>query len=174
MIEGAHVRHREVKPMAGTSAGSLRRGASLDGLKVADVLIRRPKTLPPDATVAQARQAFEDDHVHMLLLVSDADELIGTLVRTDLPDGTADGHPARPYAVLNERTLNANLDAEAARHLLLARDERRRAVVDNDGRLLGLLCLKRRRTGFCSEDDVSSRAAERGSRPCGPEYGHNG
>ena len=35
--------------------------------------------------------------------------------------------------------------------------QRRRAVVDDSGRLLGLLCLKQRLTGFCSDDDVAAR-----------------
>lgn len=118
--------------MAGTSAGSLRRSASLDELTVADVLIRHPKTLPVDATAAQARQAFQDDHVHMLLLVSTDDVLIGTLVRQDLPDQAADGDPVRPYAVMNQRTVDASLNAEAARQLLLSLNQRRRAVVDDE------------------------------------------
>jgi hypothetical protein len=42
----------------------------------------------------------------------------------------------------------------------VARGERRRAVIDADGRLLGLLCLKSRLTGFCSDSDVAARAAE--------------
>jgi CBS domain-containing protein len=143
-----------------------RTGASLDQLRVADVLVRHPKTLPTDATVAQARQAFLDDHVHMLLLVDAGGHLTGTLVRTDLPDSAASADPARPYAQLNHRTVDASLPAEEARQLLVAQNQRRRAAIDNEGRLVGLLCLKRRRTGFCSDADVDARAADR--RPCAP------
>ena len=35
---------------------------------------------------------------------------------------------------------------------------RRAAVTGADGRLLGLLCLKVSRTGFCSDQDVRARA----------------
>jgi hypothetical protein len=37
---------------------------------------------------------------------------------------------------------------------------RRLAVIDAQQRLLGLLCLKRTRDGFCSEQDLQSRQAE--------------
>ena len=35
---------------------------------------------------------------------------------------------------------------------------RRAAVTSADGRLLGLLCLKASRAGFCSDQDVHARA----------------
>jgi len=34
---------------------------------------------------------------------------------------------------------------------------RRLAVVDGEGRLVGLLCLKASGSGFCSNEDVASR-----------------
>jgi hypothetical protein len=37
---------------------------------------------------------------------------------------------------------------------------RRAAVITDDGKLVGLLCLKASRTGFCSEDDVRARALD--------------
>ncbi|GLY17070.1 CBS domain-containing protein [Kineosporia rhizophila] len=158
------------------STGSTRAPGELVGLLVADVLLQRPKTLPAGATVAQARAAFDDDHVHMLLLVEADERLAGTLVRDDLADAAAGA--ALAHASLQERTLSASLSAEEARQVLVAAGQRRRAVVDTDGRLVGLLCLKRRLTGFCSDRDVASRAAERGERPCAPatvqNSGHSG
>jgi hypothetical protein len=51
-------------------------------------------------------------------------------------------------------------------HALLVRTGRRRlAVVDEEGRLLGLVCLKRRRTGYCTDAGVAERAR---SRRCAP------
>ena len=41
---------------------------------------------------------------------------------------------------------------------LIAAGARRLAVVDGHGLLRGLVCLKRRRTGFCSDLDVRARA----------------
>jgi CBS domain-containing protein len=131
----------------------------LDGQNVRDV-VRLPKTMGPQATVADARVAFADDHVHMLLL-TEGGRLLGTLVARDLPGSGADDAPASDYATLDGRTVPPHLSAEEARQLLLSTGQRRRAVIDHSGRLLGLLCLKRRLTGFCSDDDVAARASER-------------
>ncbi len=160
--------------MSGTTpapAGPGTPSAELAGLQVPDVLLQRPKTLPADVSVARARGEFGDDHVHMLLLVGPDERLAGTLVREDL-DGAVDG-PALEYATLEERTIDISLSAEAARQVLMAAGQRRRAAVDDEGRLVGLLCLKRRRTGFCSDVDVASRAAEFGTRPCAPDEAQN-
>ncbi|QXV56538.1 CBS domain-containing protein [Amycolatopsis sp. TNS106] len=136
----------------------------LIGRTVGDVLVRQPKTSPVDISVDQARACFADDHVHMLLL-TEAGRLIGTLVRTDLPadlDGTG---LALPHSRMTGRTVPADMPAEQARRLLMARGQRRLAVVDDGGAILGLLCLKRRLTGFCGDADVAARAAERSAQP---------
>lgn len=124
---------------------------------VRDVVVKLPKTLGRATTVADARAAFEDDHVHMLL-ITDEGRLLGTLVREDLPPPVDDARPALAHAILFGRTIAPETPAEEARTTLLRRGERRRAVVDQDGQLLGLLCLKRRQTGFCSDRDVQARA----------------
>ena len=41
---------------------------------------------------------------------------------------------------------------------MTAAGRRRAAVISADGRLLGLLCLKVSRAGFCSDQDVRARA----------------
>lgn len=130
---------------------------------VADVVVRLPKTLTRSASVAEARRALEDDHIHMLLLV-EAGRLLGTVVRDDLPDDGPDDGPVLPYAVLAGRTVPPSMDAEAVRRLLVGLGERRRAVIDGEGRLLGLVCLKRKQTGFCSDGDVASRDSDAGRR----------
>jgi len=129
------------------------------GRTVGDVVVRLPKTLPASLTVGGARVAFDDDHVHMLLMTDDG-RLLGTLVRDDLPDDADDAAPALEHASLSGRTIAPDVPAQDARLMLLARGRRRVAVVDAEGRLLGLLCLKRRLTGFCSDADVAARAAD--------------
>jgi hypothetical protein len=42
---------------------------------------------------------------------------------------------------------------------MLACGRRRLAVVGRDGKFQGLLCLKRSRSGFCSNRDVWARSA---------------
>ena len=133
------------------------------GKAVGDLLVRRPKTLPCDTTVAQARACFADDHVHMLLLTKRG-RLLGTLVRTDLRAEYGDTDLALTYSRLSGRTVAVDLPAETARKFLMALGQRRLAVMDEGGMLVGLLCLKSRLTGFCGATDIASRAAERTAR----------
>ena len=92
-----------------------------------------------------------------MLLLTDNGRLLGALVAYDLPASGTDDAPVSDYATLEGRILPPHLPAEDARQLLLSTGQRRRAVVDDSGRLLGLLCLKQRLTGFCSDDDVAAR-----------------
>lgn len=126
---------------------------------VGAVMITEPKTMTTDATVAEVKAVFRDDHVHMVLL-TESGVLAGTLVRADVHDA-ADAAPALPLAVLAGRTIPPSASVEEARRALVATGARRLAVVDGDGVLLGLLCLKRSRTGFCSDLDVRARAKAR-------------
>lgn len=119
-------------------------------------MIRAPKTLSTEASVADVRAAFDDDHVHMVLL-TEGPVLVGTLVRTDLPQ-VAGTTPARPWSVLGGRVIAPEVRVDLVQDLLVARGTRRLAVVDAGERLLGLLCLKRSRDGFCTDADVAARA----------------
>lgn len=141
----------------------------LVGRTVGQVMVTHPKSLPVDATVGEVLDVFDDDHVHMVLLVEGA-ILRGTLERHDFPadlrsasarDRRTMDRPALILASLSGRTVSPTMPVLAARELLLARRSRRSAVVDERGALLGLLCLKRRLTGFCSDADVAARAADR-------------
>lgn len=146
--------------MTTTGPGPCTATPRLDGQYVLDVVVRLPKTMGQRATVAEARTAFAGDHVHMLLLTEDG-RLLGTLVAGDLPGSGADDALTYDFATLQGRTVRPHMLAEDARQLLLTTGQRRSAVVDDSGRPLGLLCLKRRLTGFCSDDDVAARASER-------------
>jgi len=125
--------------------------------KVADNVVRQPLTLPLTTTVAEARAEFADDHMHMLLLTANG-FLIGTLVRSDIAETDSDADLALVYASMEGRTVPPSVNAEVMRRVLVANGDRRRAVVDREGRLVGLLCLKRRMTGFCSDADIAARA----------------
>lgn len=150
-----------------------------DAPAVADVMVTRPPTFGRDTPVARVRQFFDDDHVHAALVV-DGDRLLTVIVRDDLPG--AEG-VAADRGALEGRIVAPRADAETVRIAMLDEGIRRLAVVDDARRLLGLLCLKRSGRGFCSDDDVAARAADRqgcldeareraaGARraqPCGP------
>ena len=140
--------------MEGPCRGGVTRGAT-----VASALLAHPRTSPPATTVAQARAFFADDHVHALLVV-DGDRLLAVVERADLV-GAAPTDPAAPRGTLAGRTVRPDADLAVVHRRLLAEGGRRSAVVDAEGRLLGLLCLKRSGRGFCADADVRARAAER-------------
>ena len=124
----------------------------------ADGMLRAPRTEDPECTVGQARRVFDDDHVHALLVV-DGGRLLAVVERPDLA-----GEPPEVLAAslgrLADRTVPPDAELEPLRLRMVAAGIRRLAVVDGD-RLLGLLCLKSSGTGFCTEEGVAARAAER-------------
>jgi CBS-domain-containing membrane protein len=127
---------------------------------VRDRMLTRCTTHPAGATIGDAREFFSDDHKHLMLLVADG-RLLGTVVRSDLTGAGPDDRPALEVAVLRGRTVAPDDDVDRVRTDLLTQDMRRIAVVGEGDRLLGLLCLKKHRRGFCSDDDVAARAEER-------------
>jgi CBS domain-containing protein len=132
-----------------------------EALTAAEVMVRRPKTLPAAASIEEARMALEDDHVHLLLIVHGA-TLVGTVTRSDLTATRADPDgKALDAATLAGRTIAPTTSVCTAAALMSATSSRRLAVVDDNDRLLGLLCLKRSGRGFCSDGDVSSRRPSR-------------
>jgi CBS domain-containing protein len=134
----------------------------LRSVRVADVMVTRPKTVPDTASITQVRAVFDDDHVVMVLL-TDGDALRGTLLREDLPSDVSPTAPALPFAQTTGRTVTTSETADAVLRRLLDSGQRRLAVVTPDGRLRGLVCLKRRRTGFCTDEGVAARAGDRRS-----------
>lgn len=123
-------------------------------------MITRPALHPADLTVGAAHEALQDLHVHLLLLV-EAGRLVGTLDRADLERATGEEQPAREVAVLEGRTTLPEVDVAPLGAGMTASGRRRLAVVDADGTLLGLLCLKRSGAGFCSDAGVAARSAAR-------------
>lgn len=134
--------------------------ADFAGRGVGEVMITAPKTLPLDATLADVREAFGDSRVHMVLLARNG-LLCGSLLRTDVPDDPAATARAMDLATLTGRTIGPDELIEPIHRRLVESGQRRLAVVDSAGRLLGLLCLKRDQTGFCSDEGVAARALDR-------------
>lgn len=125
---------------------------------VADAMIADPKTLGVGLSVAEAREALGDTHVHMLLLTRDG-VLLGTLVREDLQPPVDPRRPAVTLAILAGRTTGPDRPLDEARRLMDQSMARRLAVTDSAGRLLGLLCLNQTRQRYCTEADVRARAS---------------
>lgn len=125
---------------------------------VSDKMVRRPRVLPADATVADVRALRANDHVHMVLLVRD-DRLVGTVTRADIENEAGPRHQAVTVATLEGRTVPPWVCLGRVHLHMVSSAQRRLAVVDDEGRLLGLLCLKQTHTGFCHDRDVASREA---------------
>ena len=125
-----------------------------------DVAVHHPTVHPPSATVGDVRRFLEGTHVHLALVVDEAGRLVSTLVRDDLA-AYDDTTPAVEAGTLEGRTVVADLPAELLPDRMLAAGVRRMAVVDEAGRLVGLVCRKKSGDGWCSDAGIASRRAER-------------
>ncbi|MDN5857956.1 MAG: CBS domain-containing protein [Pseudonocardia sp.] len=130
------------------------------GQVVADVMIRFPKMYGEGTTVEQAREYLLDDHVHALLFVDDG-LLVAVVEGADLAGAPA-AEPVWRFGRLADRMVGAGEDLATVTREMIRCGRRRLAVVDEDGRVAGLLCRKRSGRGFCSDESVAARAAERG------------
>jgi predicted transcriptional regulator len=118
------------------------------GRLVRDVMVKRPKTLPVDATVADLRRQFENPRVQTALLAEDG-RFAGAIAPTELPEAAADDELASGYARVDIPTLAPDATMAEALALLDERGDFRLVVVEG-GTLAGLLCLDKRGTTFCT------------------------
>ncbi len=125
-----------------------------------DVAVHHPTVHPPSATVGDVRRFLAGGHVHLALVVDAAGRLIATVVRDDL-GAHADDVPATAVGTLRGRTVSADLPAELLPDRMLAMGARRLAVVDESGVLVGLVCRKRTGEGYCTDEGIRSKRAER-------------
>jgi CBS domain-containing protein len=122
-------------------------------------MLTTPVRHPLSATVGEIRDFFRDDHVHAALIVSPAGHLEAVVERDDVAGSRAlDDAAAAPLGRLAGRTVPPGASPAEVRRAMTTAGRRRAAVISADGRLLGLLCLKASRAGFCSDQDVRSRA----------------
>ncbi len=113
-------------------------------------MLRAPKTLPGDATVAEVRALLENPKVQMVLL-ADGRAFRGAI--TALPNDALADETAIVHAEPHPETIAPTESAEVAFRRASAAPHRRVIVLDDDGSLLGLLCLNRSRTQFCQTGD---------------------
>lgn len=117
--------------------------------RVAEVMVKRPKALAAEATVGEVRALFENPRAVNALLV-EGTAFAGVLTREDIPAGAADAAPVRPYARRDVSTVRPGQPLADAEAILDAQGLSRLVVLeDDDTTLAGLLCLDRRRAGFC-------------------------
>jgi CBS domain len=124
----------------------------------AEVMLTTPARHPLSATVGEIRDFFRDDHVHAALIVNPAGYLEAVVERDDIAEYQALDAAAAPLGRLAGRTVLPGASLAEVRRTMTAAGRRRAAVTSAEGRLLGLLCLKASRAGFCSDQDVRARA----------------
>ena len=132
----------------------------------AEAMLTIPVRHALSATVGEIRDFFGDDHVHAALIVSPAGRLEAVVERDDIGGCQALDAAAAPLGRLAGRTVPTGASLADVRRAMIATGRRRAAVTSTDGRLLGLLCLKASRAGFCSDQDVRARALG-AARPTG-------
>jgi predicted transcriptional regulator len=132
---------------------------SAAGLLVRDVMVRRPKTLPAQATVAELRAHFDNPRVRTALL-ADGGRFAGAIAPEELPADAAGADPARAHARTDQPTVGPDATMEDAMALLARWGDNRLLVLEPDGETIaGLLCLDKPGTGFCTD-----RRPEEGSQ----------
>jgi CBS domain-containing protein len=131
---------------------------------VAEAMISVPLVSDTATSARDVAALFDDDHIHSALIVDGNGVLVAVVERADLWPVHGHDCPAATLGALQGRVVAPTTSLARAQQILTSSGRRRLAVVDIDGRLLGLLCLKRSRTGFCSDHDV--RARQRESEVC--------
>jgi CBS-domain-containing membrane protein len=115
-------------------------------LVAADLMLRDPKTLTADASVAEVRDQLANPRVQMVLL---ADDRAFKGAVTQIPADAAPDDRALDYADPEAEVISPRASADDAFERAAASPTRRVVVLDDDRTLLGLLCLNASRTGFC-------------------------
>jgi CBS domain-containing protein len=122
------------------------------GPRVEDVMLRGPRTYPPETTVAEARAEFENPKVR-LLLVARGETYLGAVTRDTIGDELAGDVTLDTLATA---TAGVEVDpsdpVDQAVELLETRQTDRLPVVEEDGTLVGLVCFNRRHGHFCVDD----------------------
>jgi len=117
------------------------------GPSAADVMLRGPRAVPPETTVAEARETFENPRVR-LLLVADGERFLGAVTREHVGDGVA-GDTTLAGLAAESALVRPDEPVDRVVAMLEADGSDRLPVVDDDGTLVGLVCFNRRHGHFC-------------------------
>ena len=117
------------------------------GPHVADVMLRGPRTVAPETTVAEARAQFDNPRVR-LLLVAEGERYLGAVTRESLPEDAAADAPLGPIADGNGLRVAPSDPVSRAMDEIAAGGLDRIPVVDGE-LLVGLICFNSRHGHFC-------------------------
>lgn len=114
------------------------------GTKVHEVMTDRPRVVTPDTTVSEAAQLMRNDDIGSLPIL-DGEQLAGVVTDRDIviraiAEGKDPrGMPVREVASRELVTVRADEELSSALQLMASQQVRRLPVVDDDGRLVGIL-----------------------------------
>jgi len=142
----------------GTAPGGTRAGRCVNftgtreqaaGKPIGDVMVRRPKSLPADATVGDVRRKLENPSLRNVVLL-DGIAFAGLVDRGEVPADAPDSAPAREFAASHVPTTTPDAPVPDVLAAMDAGQLSRLVVLDADGRTFaGLVCLDHTREGFC-------------------------
>ncbi len=113
-----------------------------------DVMLKSPDTVPSDMTVAAARRLLENPRLRMLLIADD-DRLLGVVSRERLAAESDGDLTLARLADSAIARIGPHETVDRVLELLDTAGSERLPVVDDDDRLLGLICFNRRKRHFC-------------------------
>jgi CBS domain-containing protein len=118
------------------------------GPRVEDVMLRGPRTVAPETTVAEARATFENPRVR-LLLVARGDVFLGTVTRDTIGEELGGDVTLEALATDEGALVDPADPVDRAVELLELKQTDRLPVVTDDRTLVGLVCFNRRHGHFC-------------------------
>jgi CBS domain-containing protein len=119
------------------------------GKRIGDVMVRRPKSLPVDATVGDVRRKLENPSLRNVVLL-DGTAFAGLIDRGQVPADAPDSAAARQFAASDVPTTTPDAPVPDVLAAMDAGQLSRLVVLDADGRTFaGLVCLDHTSEGFC-------------------------
>ena len=118
------------------------------GLDAAAIMHKRMSALPAAVTVGEVRAYFAQSSSHLLAVLADGDRFAGSIAAGTLPDEADDAAPALQFAEPGP-TVPPSAPADQARDIALEDPTHRLPVVDNAGRLRGIVAIDTTLTRFC-------------------------
>jgi CBS domain-containing protein len=118
------------------------------GPRVEDVMLREPRAVAPETTVAEARRTFENPRVR-LLLVCRGDAFVGAVTRDAVGPDVDGGVTLEQLAGRDDALVRPEDPVGRAVELLDAGQAERLPVVAGNGTLVGLVCFNREHGHFC-------------------------
>jgi CBS domain-containing protein len=124
----------------------------VEGRTAADVMHPTLTTIAADATVGELQAYFASSSSRRLAVLVDGERYVGAIGADELAAATPDPATAAREHVRREPVVSPTAPAAAARDHALATASRRLPVVDDAGRLVGVVAIDKHLAGFCGTE----------------------